>query len=688
MRFCRLDATFGRLEHRSLDFSPGLNIIEAPNESGKSTLAAFLRAMLYGFPARERGTLAEKNRYAPWSGSPMQGTLELWSEAYGDVTLRRDTPRAGSPMERFAATRIGAADSIPGLSAADCGELLLGVPREVYERSAFIRQSGLAVEASAELERRVAALVTTGEEGVSYTDAAASLKKQLNLRRANSRNGKIPALEREIEADEAALAEINTLLSNQKASETALDALCEEETALRGELAAHELADRQEQFALRERAKRSADEAAREARVFRRMLADQHIPPRETLEENRVRLRAVEDLERQRRAARQRRADAELALSQFDAKAKPSLLRPVAWLYAALLILCAALVPAVLLLRLPIPHAALYASAVGVVLFTVLLLSEALRAKEKRRERARERDALDRALDEEDAACLSIKEEIDRVLLEIYAAVPAGDAVSAAAFIHENLARYDMLAQMEAEAQRLRTHCEALPQPDLSSVPARPVERPARSREAACAALDDAAARHAELRSQIDFTAGRLRAMGSAEELTAALAGKLEALRQATAEYDALMLAMETLEHANAELQSRFSPELGKRAAEYFRRLTGGRHDAVLLDRAFHAMTSELGDAAAHDAALLSQGAGDQLYLAVRLALCDMVLPEERHIPLVLDDALTSFDDERCKAALELLDSLSQSRQILLLTCQSREAAYLGGRANVTVTTL
>ena len=142
MDFQHIEATFGKLEHRSLSFSKGLNIIEAPNESGKSTLLAFLRVMLYGFPPRERGALADKNRYAPWSLSPMRGTLALTCQK-GNITLQRDTARANSPMGRFSAVYTGSGEAVDGLTAADCGETLLGVPCEVYERSAFIRQSSL-----------------------------------------------------------------------------------------------------------------------------------------------------------------------------------------------------------------------------------------------------------------------------------------------------------------------------------------------------------------------------------------------------------------------------------------------------------------------------------------------------------------------------------------------------------------
>ena len=688
MQFRRLDATFGKLERRSLAFSPGLNIVESPNESGKSTLAAFLRAMLYGLSTRDRGTLADKNRYLPWSGSPMQGTLELETADFGAITLRRDTARANSPMGRFSAAYAGTGDEVAGLSAADCGETLLGVPREVYERSAFIRQSGLAVDPDAELERRIAALITTGEEGVSYSEAAAALKKQLNARRSNSRNGQIPTLEREIETDEAALAELRALLAERNEAEETLAALRESEAALRADLATHDVADKQAQYVAREQAKRDADEASREARVFRRMLEDSHVPPREVLEENRNRLRTVDELERQQRDAQDKQANAKLALNSFDATAKSSLLRPVAIVWLICLILCAALPPAVIFLSLQLPPAVLYGGVAAVVLFAALFVLEWMRARERRRMRALERDRLEAALREADAACSVLKSQIDGTMALVYAAVPAGDAVTAGTYVHSSLARYDTLAQMESDARNKKLYYENYPKPDIKDVPAYPVKRPARSREALQFELDRTVEQRAEAQSRADYTTGRLQAIGDAGELEAALAEKRERLADLQDEYNAIAMAMETLDHANTALQNRFSPELGKRAAMYFSALTGGKYEAVVLDRAFHALATESGDSVARDATLLSQGAGDQLYLAVRLAICDMVLPEEKHVPLVLDDALINFDDERCKAALELLCKVAETRQVLLLTCQHREAAYIEGRENVNILSL
>ena len=85
---------------------------------------------------------------------------------------------------------------------------------------------------------------------------------------------------------------------------------------------------------------------------------------------------------------------------------------------------------------------------------------------------------------------------------------------------------------------------------------------------------------------------------------------------------------------------------------------------------------------------MLSQGAADQLYLAVRLAICQLVLPPEKHIPLILDDVFASFDDQRLAAALEWLFQESQNRQILLFTCHDRERTYLAGRPGVHILAL
>lgn len=683
MQFCSLDATFGKLEHRSLTFSSGLNIVEAPNESGKSTLAAFLRTMLYGLKTSERGALAEKNRYAPWSGSAMRGVLSLASER-GNITIQRDTARANAPMGRFSAVYTGTGESVADLIAAGCGEALLGIPREVYERSAFIRQSGLAIDADTELERRIVALITTGEEGTSYSEAAAALKKQLNSRRHN-KTGQIPVLEQSIAADEANLSELRTLAAQCKDAEAELAALQSEQKQLRSELSLHELADRQEQFEALREAKHAAEEADAKAETVYRMIDAARTPTRSILEQGKAKLQTLDELNTQRRQADAKLQSAQEELSAFESLPRKAVKRSHLIIISVIGFILLALFLTGYFLR----NASLTRwSGAFLVLTCALCVFFRLKMSRQRKSYEAELDRHSDAVREAEAACAALGAAYEAQCASVLADIPAEDITHAPAYISEAIARYELLAQLEREAQLSQMHFEVLQKQTPAEETLQHVERPSVSREALEDALTRNLARCSELQRTVDYTAGRIRTIGDARELENALAEKHERMTALQEQYDAISLAMDSLERANTTLQNRFSPALGVRAAELFSQLTGDKYNKVLLDRTFHALIEERDDAIAHDAALLSQGAADQLYLAVRLAICDLVLPAEKNIPLVLDDALINFDDTRCAAALELLLRESEKRQILLLTCQHREAAYLSGRDNVTVLTL
>ena len=122
MNIISMTATFGKLEGATLTLSPGLNILTAPNECGKSTWAAFLTAMLYGIDTRERdkaGHLAQKTKYQPWSGAAMAGELRL--EWQGQrITLRRFANRSG-PFGGFEAVYTATGDPVPFLTATNVG---------------------------------------------------------------------------------------------------------------------------------------------------------------------------------------------------------------------------------------------------------------------------------------------------------------------------------------------------------------------------------------------------------------------------------------------------------------------------------------------------------------------------------------------------------------------------------------
>jgi uncharacterized protein YhaN len=68
------------------------------------------------------------------------------------------------------------------------------------------------------------------------------------------------------------------------------------------------------------------------------------------------------------------------------------------------------------------------------------------------------------------------------------------------------------------------------------------------------------------------------------------------------------------------------------------------------------------------DVAGMSLGTADQLYLALRLATLEAFLDRHEPLPLIVDDILIQFDDERTRATLKVLSQLAERTQVLVFT--------------------
>lgn len=728
LEFLHLNATFGRLEQHELHLHSGLNLICAPNESGKSTWGSFICAMLYGLSTRDRGLMADKNRFAPWSGAAMQGRMDILSDGRA-LTLQRDTRRANAPMGNFSCTYTGTGTPVEGITAQNAGEQLLGVPRDVWERSAFIGQNALAVSQSAELERRISSLITTGEEDASFTESYERLKKQLN-RRKHNKTGQIPALERDIAQLHQSLQELDALEQQARQAQEEVSALTQRVDGLRHQAAQQQAQIRQERINAWHRAARTAEEAQRCADILAEAAAP--LPDDAALSLLEGQAAALQSdmaaLTGQRSAANEARTAAAEAHAVWEAHplypddaaalerraasiapAKaPSLLLPAA--DGLLLAICAVLA---VVFRAASPQRWIFAGmallAATLTVFSVCLRRRAIRQEQERVDRDRaalaEQTASylplrDRAAQTDEAArragaILSGAEESCRsrlltLLTQVQRFAPAAADLSGAQIALSDARRSrDTLADARRTAREAAVGRDALQsqlsEEDLTRPPMPVIPIAGGSVELELSQTQTALA---DARSRYDHLLGRIRGLDRSSDLTDQLSQKREELARLQQEYDAITLAMTALEQANIILKNRFSPALGARAAEIFSALTDGRYDKVLLSQDMVLSAEQSGDPMSRSIRLLSQGAADQLYLAVRLAICGMVLPEEKHVPLILDDALVSFDDRRLHAALDVLLAESKQRQILLFTCQTRERDYLAGHKNVTVLTL
>lgn len=683
MFFQRLNATFGKLYQCNLTLQKGLNIIEAPNESGKSTFAAFLKDMFYGVPSGrgKASSLSDRARFAPWSGIAMEGTMELGETAYGDITLTRTTKRAAAPLGNLTATYSGGGEVIDAITGENCGEHLLGIPRGVFERSAFIRQSGLTIEADSDLEKRITSLITSGEEDTSYTDAESALNKARNAHRHNT-TGAIPLLERELAELQNDRKELADLLMEKQGKVQESERIAKREEEIRGLLQKHRDADQQEQYNRLQSLKADRDTA--EAEYAKRQQAVSFLPSEESIAQAQAHLNALTSMMQEQNNAQ---ATANAAKEQLDCFDRQTAVQKIRFgrYYALLAPLTYIIIGAIwmIIFGFTFMHAMI---PLGIALLLAFPVSYIIGKKIGQKERGKERGILEaawqtaqNALDAQKSLCRTQEQNvlnllrvrsIDEARVVMQDAAQQYNALRAAQSAAKDAAmRYDVFARQYGEL----------------SAPKEAIVRPSESAAALQMELDVLTQKRIELKQNIAHAEGRSASIGDPADLDAKIEEKQEKLLSLQKEYDAISLAMEVLTSANTQLQNRFSPVLGKRASEIFSELTDGKYDRVLLDREMGAKTSETDAPTAHDVNLLSQGAYDQLYFAVRLAICELVLPEERNIPIVLDDVLTNFDDERMKKALDLLANESEHRQILLFTCQHREVAYMKGKPNVSI---
>lgn len=715
MKILSMTATFGKLEHQTITFEPGLNIIQAPNEWGKSTWCAFLVAMLYGIETRVHSTkaaLADKERYAPWSGSPMSGRIDfIWESR--EITIERRT-KGRIIFGDFKAYETATGLPVPELTASNCGQMLLGVEKSVFLRAGFLKLTDLPVTQDESLRRRLNALVTTGDESGASDTLSQKLRDLKNRCRFN-KTGLLPQAETQRDQLKMKFAQLHALQDQVQRYKIRQGALEEHILGLENHRDALKYAASRTYAQKLAAAEASRDMAADKAAELRSICAA--LPAQDEAERTLVQLRQLRDnwdslhMESQMLPSPPQQPQVpscfrdlapEDALTQAaeDRQSYDTLLRsrkkssPVLLIIAALLLLVGA---GLLIASLYIPAAAALAvgSAVGIAYWvnkaSVSAHNKQLDAKlnmlqEKYRplepdqwqpaaedyastmhgyfravqKRQNDRGDLDNRLS-------ALKQQLNALTegLSLQACQEKWDAV---------LGSWKSLENAQREYHRAEEFLQALVS-SHKEVPAPRFPDALSFSEAETAKLlSDAAAEQRQLQLKLGQCLGQMETLGQESQLTQQLEAVQARISKLEDTYAALVLAQETLSDASNALQRRFAPRISQRAQALFRRLTGDRYDRLALGEDLSVSTGAKGEDTLHTALWRSDGTADQLYLALRLAVAEELTP---NAPLILDDALVRFDDTRLASALKILKEEAQSKQILLFTCQDRENRLL-----------
>ena len=703
MRIYKMTATFGKLEHETLTLEPGLNIITAPNEWGKSTWCAFLMAMLYGLDTRVKTTktaLADKERYQPWSGSPMSGRIDLnWNGR--DITIERATRRR-VPLGEFKAYETESGLPVEELTAANCGQTLLGVEQTVFRRAGFIRFSDLPVTQDEALRRRLNALVTTGDDSGAADRLAASLKDLKNRCRYN-RTGLLPQAEAQRDAIEEKLTELETLNTQCQKLKMRIDEVKDWLRQLYNHQQALAYAKMESGLNQIAQAREATEETEQTLRALEAACAS--LPPQAEVESKVRELRAFRDQWNAIRAEEREAptepqkpelpnpftgltAEAARAMAREDARELTELSQsklPLIFMIIGAIGLVAAGGLAYL-------TAYVFAAVAGGVGLLALIWGAVDRVSTRKKilaivekygtadwkswtapimEYEQAMIAYSEALKayQEVGSDLEVRLMVLRKKRDSLCGLQEPEEVLD--FWQEAQRQWEQYDRARAEAMTARRHLEAL------DAVVKPVEKPTApdnltQNEAQTAQLlAECAAEQQRLQNRLGQYQGRMEIIGSAEDLRLQHKRVSDRIARLEDTYTALTIAQETLQQARTELQRRFAPRITQRAQELLGAMTDGRYQSLTMGEDFSLRASAGQEDVQWDAIWRSDGTIDQLYLALRLAVAEELTPDA---PLVLDDALVRFDDTRMAAALNILRKMAESKQVICFTCQGREA--------------
>ncbi len=210
---CQIE-NFGALSGFKTDFADGLCVIKEDNGFGKTTLAAFVKAMFYGLPATRKADINENERvkFDPWQGGNYGGTL--------DFECEKGTYR----IERFFGLK--ARDDTfklfnlkTGTESADfsenIGEELFFIDAESFKKSIFLPQQSLSLGMNASINAKLTGLVEDNDDIGNFDTAMAELDKQ---QKARGVKGRLDVVEKEI-------ATINREINDKKSAAEVLDTL-------------------------------------------------------------------------------------------------------------------------------------------------------------------------------------------------------------------------------------------------------------------------------------------------------------------------------------------------------------------------------------------------------------------------------------------------------------------------------
>ncbi len=708
--------SFGKLEHVVVDPAQGLDILCLPNESGKTTYAMFIKFIFYGFVGTRNRTVAENERtlYMPWNGENAEGAIEL---TFGGERYRIE--RSVNTQGRDKLNVIDLTTRKNVFANLIPGEVFLGVGEELFAKTVFFKQLTLPANGDktlAESLRNIAVSASERESADAATKKLAKLQGELTnkqrhgmIHRAEDAANGYSALFADACKASERIAEIDaSTASNDDKIQRAGNALLQ----LQNELDNLETYEALQTLLKLRQLQNRCDDAENEyknacdgfdSEAFADIGGAGVFMSRHG---NYISARAAVDSAKQRLAdAEKQYADAEgrvpkqckdisqndvmrgkkrfnfsLALSLF------TLLCAIACFAGNLVIpavvaLAAASVFAVLAVKSK-TYLSKLAKQCGCdneqQLLSLLsdipsLVAEAERAHAELDKATLQMNVCEQRLDE-------AKKLLDSTISRV---VSADSGEEYQQQINRIIALSSHIAELkirfEAAKQEFANESEGKDLDELAAKAKRFAgKKPERDRKQIETEIRFYKTQAEQLKNRNSELYHEREILTVKHGDAALIKGKLDAANAYVDELkrfnSALTVAREVLEETGEYIKSSVSPRISSAASKYFNMLTNGKYSQLDSDTEL-ALT--FGDGfASHSSEYLSAGTRECAYIALRLALADVMYPDIS-VPLIFDDAFVCIDDQRLPSVLKLLSRLSADRQITVISCSDREIRAL-----------
>ena len=716
---------FGCLSGVVIEPSDGINLIEADNESGKSTLAAFIKFILYGFSSTRSQSIAENERklYIPWNGTRAFGSI-VFSAPGGRFRVARayDLPSKETvEMTDLQTGREVFRSLVPG-------EVLLGVPEEVYQKSAYFRQLFQSKNGDESLADQVRNLVFSADERISAANAEKRLREAEAELKNRQNRGVIPELEAQLarfraESEQAIrqnseIRRCNEAISENGARLGEIRRIVSRLQAERGNIDGYEAFCRlrrlSEVKAEEEAAKKKYDDAAG-------AFPDARIPDSDFINglikdnaEYKSLVRDRDRLEEESREAVKAFEESRRAVAVWDgqeervksALAREKKLFPI-FALLALLFAAAGVAFAFLFDGLAVAAAGAACLFLGcaVAAAVIKIKARALPAKygfesaEALEDALSELPQIERQADIDEKRTYSLKAEYGRL---------SDRCAQAGKSIAERISRYcpegesgtcdaaggqiDLLLERSENAKKLLSEYESRRRTRESMFEGVDIDALAKRAEGAVPPERTVSEVERELnfntqkqklleekKQELEKEKARLESGAADPALLCGKTGAAEQqLEKANRRLAAIRLALEVLEESSAYMKSTIAPKLTEYASGYFDYATAGKYPVLHLDtRMGMAVETPL----IQSLDFLSSGTKDAAYLCLRLALLRLIYQQAAVPPVILDDAFARLDDKRLETMISVITEFSQAEkaQVLMFTCTPREREALEG---------